>query len=95
MQATSSGVFGARPIGTSKYFCSEAEGFLNGFAACVEELVVLHEQQFVAITQGDPALEKIDELINEANAKKQKAKYLYLRHLEQHGCSHDDAISNH
>ena len=49
----------------------------------------LHQQQFRAITSGDRDLERFDWLIHQANERKQRAKYDYLQHLEDHGCSKD------
>ena len=66
---------------------------MDGFGAAVRELLELHEQQFLAITAGDGECERFDILIHMANEKKQLAKYAYLRHVGQHGCSNYDAIN--
>jgi hypothetical protein len=52
----------------------------------------LHEQQFFAITSDDLDIERFDLLIHMANEEKQGAKYAYLRHLDNHGCSTNDDI---
>jgi tRNA splicing endonuclease len=62
------------------------------FSETVQELVLLHEQQFLAAIDADATANRFDLLIHEANEKKQAAKYAYLRHLEDHGCSLKDAI---
>ena len=67
---------------------------MEDFADAVKELLALHEQQFQAIVQGDPECNRFDLLIHMANEKKQEAKYAYLRHVESHGCSNFDAITN-
>lgn len=72
----------AGPLG-----CSDHRQLLHEFGAAVQELLRLHEQQFLAIAQGDPESSRFDLLIHMTNEKKQQAKYAYLRHVELHGCS--------
>jgi hypothetical protein len=67
-------------------FCEEGRRFLDAFAETVQELTLLHEQQFLAIVNGDPEFNRFDLLIHMATENKQQAKYAYLRHLETHGC---------
>jgi hypothetical protein len=50
-------------------------------------LLLLHEQQFLAIVGGDLDSHRFDLLIHMANEKKQQVKYAYLQHVETHGCS--------
>jgi hypothetical protein len=57
------------------------------FGEAVQELLLLHEQQFLAIVAGDLESNRFDLLIHMANEKKQQAKYAYLQHVETHGCS--------
>jgi len=52
----------------------------------------LHGQQFLAITRGDLDTERFDMSIHSANLQKQRAKYDYLQHLEDHGCSTDHDV---
>jgi hypothetical protein len=73
------------PLGAQ--YCSQAQRFLEAFAEAVQELVQLHEQQFLAILEGDCDAGRFDILAHFANEKKQNAKYAYLQHLETHGCS--------
>jgi hypothetical protein len=54
--------------------------------------MMLHEQQFLAITSGDRDCERFDLLIHMASEDKHRAKYNYLKHLESHGCSTNDDI---
>ncbi len=67
--------------------CEEARRLLDLFGAAVQELVKLHEEQFQAVVAGDQNANRFDILIHDANEKKQNAKYVYMRHLEEHGCS--------
>lgn len=87
--ASAGGGFGETPLevesGTPD--CDEHYLLRDRFAAAVEEVLALHEQQLQAIAQGDPQCAWFDSLIQGANAKSQAAKRAYLRHLESHGCS--------
>ena len=68
-------------------YCGVARRLLDGFGEAVQELVQLHEHQFLAIIDGDSDCSRFDSLIHMANERKYKAKYAYLQHLETHGCS--------
>ena len=74
----------ARP---SDLFCKESRSLLDAFAEAVQELLLLHEQQFQAIVSADMESDRFDILIHMANERKHEAKSAYLRHLESHGCS--------
>jgi hypothetical protein len=67
--------------------CSEQRRLLDMFGEAVQELLLLHEQQFLAIVAGDLESNRFDLLIHMANEKKQQAKYAYLQHVETHACS--------
>jgi len=67
--------------------CEEHARCLEKFGIAVRELLELHEQQWLAIIDGDSDSHRFDVLIHMANEKKQAAKYDYLRHVEAHGCS--------
>lgn len=67
--------------------CQEHRRLLDEFGAAVQELLLLHEHQFLAIVQGDPECNRFDLLIHMAHERKLQAKYAYLRHVESHGCS--------
>lgn len=77
---------------SSSVYCEEARRLLDVFGQAVQELVQLHELQFLAIVDGDPDCNRFDVLIHMANERKMAAKYEYIRHVEEHGCSKDDAI---
>jgi len=68
-------------------FCSESRSLLDAFGEAVQELLLLHDQQFQATVSGDPESDRFDLLIHMANENKHAAKYAYLHHLETHGCS--------
>lgn len=69
-------------------FCKEAKRLLEAFGEAVQDLVKLHEQQFLAVVDGDETANRFDLLIHDANETKQNAKYAYMNHLELHGCSY-------
>jgi hypothetical protein len=73
--------------------CKEHARCLETFGAAVRELLELHEQQWLAIIDGDHDSCRFDVLIHMANEKKQAAKYAYLRHVEAHGCSDFTALN--
>jgi two-component system, chemotaxis family, response regulator Rcp1 len=67
--------------------CEEHNRLLDDFGVAVRGLLSLHDEQFLAIVDGDTECSRFDLLIHMANEKKQMAKYAYLRHVEAHGCS--------
>ena len=72
--------------------CEEHRRLMENFAAVAKELLGLHHQQIEAAVHGDPDCIRFDLLIHMANERKQKAKYSYLRHVEEHGCNRFDLI---
>jgi hypothetical protein len=71
-------------------YCEERRQLLDAFGAAVQDLVKLHEQQFLTLVEGDCSANRFDLLIHDANEKKQNAKYAYMAHLQQHGCSSNE-----
>jgi len=67
--------------------CTDQRRLLDAFGEAVHELLLLHEQQFLAIVAGDLDSHRFDLLIHMANEKKQQAKYAYLQHVETHPCA--------
>ena len=94
MALEDSGISSRRHLSESRYFCEEGRLLLDLFGASVQELLLLHEQQFLAVVEGDASANRFDLLIHHANEKKQNAKYAYMRHLEEHGCSSDYETNN-
>ena len=70
--------------------CREQRRLLDAFGEAVQGLLLLHEQQFLAIIGGDLDSHRFDLLIHMANEAKQKMKYAYLEHVDAHGCSADN-----
>jgi hypothetical protein len=66
--------------------CREQRRLLDAFGEAVQGLLLLHEQQFLAVVAGDLDSHRFDLLIHMANEKKQQAKYAYLQHVETHDC---------
>ena len=73
--------------------CEQHNRLLEAFGVAVHELLEFHEQQWVAIIDGDQDCCRFDVLIHMANERKQMAKYEYLRHVEAHGCSDFNAFN--
>jgi len=83
----------SRQRGTkSQQYCDEAKRLLGLFGEAVQDVLILHEQQFHAVVEGDITANRFDLLIHEANRHKQNAKYKYMMHLQEHACSslHDE-----
>jgi len=76
-----------------RHGCAEGRRLLDVFSETVQTLVVLHEQQFLAAVGADSGANRFDLLIHDANETKQAAKYAYMRHLEEHGCSLQNEIN--
>ena len=69
------------------YYCPEGKRLLEQFGEAVQELMMLHESQFIAVVEDDPDASRFDILIHYANERKQNAKYAYMSHLDEHGCA--------
>ncbi len=67
--------------------CKTAARLLDAFGQAVQEVLILQEEQFVAIKHGDTEANRFDLMIHEALERKQNAKYAYLNHLGEHHCS--------
>jgi tRNA splicing endonuclease len=77
---------------TGLLYCREAKEFLEALTEAVRDLVLLHTQQFQSLIEGDLDSTRFDDLIHMANERKREAKYAYLNHLEEHGCSKQGII---
>jgi len=67
--------------------CMERQTLMDDLGEAVQDLIGLHQHQFLAIQAGDDDCHRFDLLIHVANEKKQAMKYACLRHDEEHGCS--------
>src|SRR5882724_2451883 len=76
-----------KPPNQSVVYCETARRLLDMFGEAVQAVLILHEQQFLAIVEGDSNASRFDLLIHDAMETKQTAKYAYLNHLDSHGCS--------
>jgi len=74
-------------MGSALIYCEEAKDLLDAFGNAIHDLVKLHEAQFQAVVAGDLDSARFDDLIHIANERKREAKFSYLSHLENHGCS--------
>jgi hypothetical protein len=75
-------------IPATTIYCDEGRRLLDALANAIHDLLLVHQQQFKALLQGeDLGSSRFDLLIHEANQVKAAAKYAYLNHLEEHGCS--------
>jgi hypothetical protein len=75
------------PMPAGSIYCGEARRLLDALSDAIHELVLVHQHQFNALIQGDLDCSRFDLLIHDANQAKFAAKYAYLHHLEEHGCS--------
>ena len=66
-------------------FCVEKRRLLEAFTETVEEVMLLQQQQVTDIVNDDD-FSRFDLLLHMAHEKKDQAKYLYLQHVETHGC---------
>jgi hypothetical protein len=66
--------------------CAEGQQLFRDFGQAIELLLKLLQDQLNAVTKGDPAANRFDLLIHQANERKQDTKYSYLHHLHTHGC---------
>jgi hypothetical protein len=78
---------GSVNLQTQGAFCDAARKLLDNFGEAIQGVLLLQEQQFHAVVEGDTTANRFDLLIHEANQKKQNAKYAYMMHLHKHGCS--------
>ena len=73
---------------TKKQICPDAQKLLDQYAEAVSESLMFQNFQFQAVVSADPNTNRYDDLIREANSKRDNAKYSYLNHLKTHGCSY-------
>jgi hypothetical protein len=68
--------------------CPTARKLLEDYTEAARDSGLLHEIQFQAIVRGDPEADaRFGALIAAANEKKEDAKYAYMGHVQEHGCS--------
>jgi hypothetical protein len=67
-------------------FCEEKNRLLDEFLEAIHELTTIQSQQSQAVIEGDPDFTRFDLLLHVAQEKKDKAKYLWIAHVESHHC---------
>jgi hypothetical protein len=71
-------------------FCEEKNRLLGEFLKAIRELIDLQRQQTQAVidsaTDGDAEFMRFDLLLHLAQDKKDRAKYAWIAHVEEHGC---------
>ena len=70
--------------------CAEHNRLLDEVAAAIREVLKLHDQQVQALIAGDPD-SQFDLLIQGAIETKHRARNAYVSHVEEHGCSFQNA----
>jgi hypothetical protein len=70
-------------------FCEEKNRLMQDFLACVRELLTLQDQQTQAVINEDPDFARFDILMHLAQEKKERAKYAWIAHVEQHRCDEE------
>ena len=66
--------------------CEGLELLRSNFVAAFRELAELQSQQAEALLAHDPDFTRFDDLLYMARLAKDRAKYLLLAHLSEHGC---------
>ncbi|MEO8596356.1 MAG: hypothetical protein ABI759_23765 [Candidatus Solibacter sp.] len=67
-------------------FCMEKNRLLDDFLTAIRQLIELQEQQTRAVIEGDPDFCRFDFLLHVAQENKDRAKYLWMLHVDSHGC---------
>ncbi|MGA2136442.1 MAG: hypothetical protein ABSH50_29480 [Bryobacteraceae bacterium] len=71
-------------------FCEEKKRLLQEFLDSVRELLALQNQQTQAVINEDPDFARFDILMHAAQEKKERAKYAWIAHVEQHHCDEEE-----
>ena len=71
-------------------FCPEKNRLLGEFLDSVHEFLALQSQQTQAVIAGDPDFARFDILMHFAQERKERAKYAWIAHVEQHHCEEEE-----
>jgi hypothetical protein len=71
-------------------YCEEKNRLLQEFLDSVRQLLDLQNQQTKAVIDGDPDFARFDILLHVAQENKERAKYAWMAHVEQHHCEKDE-----
>jgi len=74
--------------------CEDYRRLLDDFANAAKEVLHQHAEQLNAILEGDIECSRFDLLIHMANERKQEAKYKFIYHVQEHGCSESNGIDH-
>lgn len=74
-------------------FCREKANLLDEFLGAVHEYNQIQAQQTRAVIDGDEDFNRFDLLLHFAQEKKEKAKYAWMTHIEQHGCHEGEPLA--
>jgi hypothetical protein len=67
-------------------YCREKNRLLDEFLAAVHELNAIQAQQVWAVIEDDPEFSRFDVLLHLAQERKDRAKYAWIDHVEEHHC---------
>ncbi len=67
-------------------FCDEKNRLQENFLQAIRQFNHLLEQQTRAVIVGDEDFNRFDLLLNAAQDEKERAKYLWMMHVDSHGC---------
>jgi hypothetical protein len=67
-------------------FCENKHRLMQDFMTAVQELLDLQSRQTAAVIDGYPDFSRFDLPIHIASQRKDQAKYVFLAHVEAHGC---------
>ena len=67
-------------------FCEQKYRLLDQFLEAVHELGTLQAAQTRSVIRGEPDFLRFDLALYHALEKKDKAKYAWIAHVEEHGC---------
>ncbi len=66
--------------------CEEKQRLMDAFLEAIHELNALQTEQIQAVIAGDSEFSRLDILLQLAQQKKDRAKYEWIAHLEEHHC---------
>jgi len=72
--------------GAATGFCEEKQRLLIEFLDAVHELIALQTAQTHSVIRGDPDFLRFDVSLHFAQERKERAKYAWIAHVEEHGC---------
>ena len=67
-------------------FCEEKSRLQDNFLQAIRDFNNLLEQQTRAVIVGDEDFARFDLLLHAAQEEKERAKYLWMMHVDSHGC---------